>query len=169
MTRLLSGFFLLYSSIYSISISSADGTTINLGQFRGKKLLIVNTASGSRFANQFESLERLQQQYPDKIVVIDVPSNDFNHEPLDDRERMLTKALPKTHPGYIVTTGAHVKGDEISPLYNWLTFSMSNGLADNPVAGDFTKFLIDGQGNLEGVFAGSVDPMDSVLQNAIAN
>jgi len=169
MTRLLSGFFLLYSSIYSISISSADGTTINLGQFRGKKLLIVNTASGSRFANQYGSLERLQQRYPDKIVIIDVPSNDFNHEPLDDSKRMAAKALPEAHSGYILTIGAHVKGAGISPLYNWLTSSVSNGLVDNPVAGDFTKFLVDEEGNLEGVFAGSVDPMDSVLQNAIAN
>jgi glutathione peroxidase len=154
--------------IYSISITTIDGKTVNLGAYKGKKILIVNTASASKYVNQYASLENLYQKYKDSIVVIAIPSNDFKNEPGTTSD-IQTLCATKYHISYILGSMQIVTGTSISPLYKWLSQSTQNGTMDNPVIGDFCKYLIDGKGNIKGVFSGMVDPMDSVVQNAITN
>jgi len=159
---------ILAVSIYSFSIVSIDGNAISLGQFKGKKMLFVNTATGSQYAQQYAGLEKLYQQYKDSLVIIAFPSNDFGNEGNADNT-IQTMVTSKYHPSYILASKLSVKGAGISPLFKWLAESTQNGRIDDPVIGDFCKYLIDGTGNIKGVFAGSVDPMDSVLQNAITD
>jgi glutathione peroxidase len=157
---------LLAVSIYSFSVQTIDGNTVSLNSFKGKKMLIVNTASGSKFANQLGSLERLRQQYPDSLVILAFPSNDFGREPGSDSA--ISQAANANYSiGYILCSKVSVIGPAGSPLYQWLGDGAQNGSISSPVNEDFFKYLIDENGNIRGVFAGSVDPMDSVVQNAI--
>lgn len=159
---------LLKISIYSLSVSSIDGGTINFSQFQGKKILIVNTARKSKYAKQFASLEQLYQKYKDSLVVVAFPSNDFNHEPGTGKD-IKDSILLNYQASYIIGAKQVATGSGMAPIYKWLSESSQNGSIDNPVSADFCKYLIDNTGNIVGVFAGSVDPMDPLIQSAIIN
>lgn len=153
-------------SIYSFGVQTIDGDTISLNSFKGKKILIVNTASGSDYAGQYGSLEQLRRRYADSLVILAIPCNDFGHEPGSDSS--IRRAINATYSiGYILGAKLSVTGSNSAPLYQWLANETQNGSISSPVNGDFFKYLIDENGNIRGVFAGPVDPMDSVVQNAI--
>jgi len=157
---------LLTVNIYSFNIRTTDGQSISMSQFRGKKIFIVNTASGSSYANQLKSLEQLHQKYATNLVILAFPSNDFGHEPLADSA--ISQTLHEEYAaGYIVCAKAPVSGSSGLPLFQWLGDASQNGSISNPVSGDFFKYLIDENGNIQGVFSGLVDPMDSVVTKAI--
>lgn len=155
-------------SIYSFTLTGIDGNTINLSQFQGKKILIVNTASGSKYVDQYGRLEQLCQLYKSSLVIIAIPSNDFQNETAAASE-IKNLATVKYHISYLLASKVSLSGAEASPLYKWLSSSAQNGVMDQPVIGDFCKYLINAKGNITGVFAGQVDPMDSTIQNAIIN
>jgi|SRR6185312_5372108 len=158
--------FLLTVNIYSFSVRTADGQTLSMSQFRGKKIFIVNTASASTYVNQLKSLEQLRQKYASNLVILAFPSNDFGHEPLTDSA--ITQTLHDEYAaGYVVCAKGSVAGSNGLPLFQWLGDALQNGSISNPVSGDFFKYLIDENGNIEGVFSGPIDPMDSVVTRAI--
>jgi len=153
-------------SIYSFNVKTVNGTVISLNSFKGKKILIVNTASASKYASQIASLEHLRQQHQDSVIILAFPSNDFGHEP--DGDSTVGQLIKSKYSiGYYLCSKISVRGQNISPLYKWLGNAALNGAITNPANEDFFKYLIDENGNIRGVFAGSVDPMDSVVQNAI--
>ena len=153
-------------TIYSFNVQTIDGSSISLNSFRGKKMLIVNTASGSKYAAQFGSLERLRQQYSDNLVIIAFPSNDFGHESGSDS--VINQGVRSNYTiGYTLCSKVSTTGAMGSPVYQWLSDASQNGTISSTVNEDFFKYLIDENGYIRGVFAGSVDPMDSVVQNAI--
>lgn len=154
------------STIYDYSIPDINGNTIQLGAFTGKKILIVNIASSSKYINQVGSLEQLYQKYKDRVVIIAVPSNSFGNESRNDSE--LKKYLTKQfHYNFLLTATTYVSGNNQSPLFQWITRRDQNGMMDNIIRNDFYKFLIDDTGKLIGAYAPSVDPMNSEIQNAI--
>lgn len=171
MLKLLTLFFLFFAftatSFYTIPVPAATGdTAINLNAYRGKKILIVNTASNSNYTPQYGSMEQLYQQYQDSLVVLAVPSNSFGNEPENDSAVASFIAI-NYHTTYPVAAKAEVTGGDVSELYNWLTSEDQNGEMSSIVKGDFQKYLIDENGSLIGVFAAAVDPMDSIIQNTI--
>ncbi len=168
MTNIFSVITTAFISIYTFSITSIDGRLIQLSQFRGKKILIVNTATKSHYASQISSLENLYQKYKSSLVIIMVPSNDFQHEPGTNAE-IAQQVVSSYHPSFIISNITTVKGENSTPLYGWLSSFNLNGAMDNPVPSDFTKYLINESGSLIGAFGRSVDPMDSVIQNALTN
>lgn len=157
---------LLTVNIYSFSVRTSDGQTIFLSQYQGKKILIVNTASGSSYASQLGSLESLRQRYGDSLVILAFPSNDFGHEPLVDSA--ISQTLHDQYSaGYIICAKGSVVGTNSIPLFQWLGDAAQNGSVNNPVPSDFFKCLIDENGNIRGLFSAPVDPMDSVITSAI--
>lgn len=158
--------FLLQTSIYDLTVNDSQGNQIHFSDFKGKKILIVNTASNSKYASQYNDLEQLYQKFKDSLVVIAFPSNDFNNEP-GDSVSSVSVVISKYHISYIFGSPLAVKGSDISPLFKWLSESAQNGAINSPVIGDFCKYLIDGNGNIIGVFSGEVDPMEAVIQDAI--
>jgi glutathione peroxidase len=157
-----------FTGIYDLSINDIDGNIINLSQFKGKKILLVNTASDSKYTFQYKSLEQLYQRYKDSVVVIAIPSNSFGHEISNNIEiKQFISGNYKTH--FLISQKMEVAGDNQASLYNWLTHATQNGAMDNTLRGDFYKFLVDGSGNLMGAFAPSVDPMSEQIQSAIEN
>lgn len=160
--------FLLFTgpgSIYSLSFYDSEGSLIHMSDFQGKKILLINTATGSSRASQFDGLEQLYQQYKDSLVIIAFPSNDFGHEPGTDSA--IRQAVNKYGIHFILAAKSSVKDSAQNAVYQWLTSAQLNGRASNAAGNDFYKFLIDGSGNWMGVFSDDVDPLSPEIQNAI--
>lgn len=156
----------MQQSIYTYSLPAANGGTINLNDYQGKKILLVNTAINSEYANQYGSLQDLYNAYHDSLVIIAVPSNSFGHE--QETDSALYDHLTATYDAdYLIAGVTDVAGDSIAPLYEWLTQKNGNGVMSHPVNNDFEKFLIDGSGKLIGVFSAGVDPMSDELREAV--
>lgn len=154
------------NSIYDYSIQSTTGAVINLSDFQGKKILFVNTASNSPYANQYGRLEQLHQQFHDSLVIIAVPSNSFGNEPLTN-EAIQSQVAQNYNIHYLLAQKLEVSGVNITPVYQWLTQIALNGQKENPVPGDFTKYLVDETGTFKGIFAPSVDPLSEELTSAL--
>lgn len=153
-------------TIYTFQVPAADGTAIDFNQFQHKKILIVNTASGSRYASQFASLEQLYERYKDSLVIVAVPSNSFSHESMSNSEiRQLITSRYNAH--YLIAEKSDVSEAGGMPLYQWLTKVGTNGVMQSEIGDDFQKYLVNSDGTLKGYFISAVDPMDSMIQNAI--
>jgi glutathione peroxidase len=148
--------------IYDYQLTDIDGGTVNLSDFQGKKILIVNTAGNSEYAGQYGSLEQLYQKYSDSLVVIAIPSNSFGNEP-QDNDSIRENVMNNYNIHYILTSKVDVTGDSSSPLFQWLSAN------SQPVNNDFCKFLISAQGDIIGTFDGSIDPMNPIIQDMIQN
>jgi glutathione peroxidase len=135
-------------NIYSFQIKSLDGGTIDFSQYKGKKILIVNTASHCGFTPQYTALEKLYQQYKDKLVIVGFPSADFGDQEFHDNDSI--KAFCQKNYGvtFPLTTRVDVKGDNTTPIYKYLCNKSENGVLDATISWNFNKFLIDENGNL---------------------
>lgn len=146
-------------SIYDIKVEALDGGQIDLSTYKGKKILIVNTASKCGYTPQYKNLEALYEKYKEKVVVIGFPSNNFMfQEPGDSKEirSFCTKNYGVTFP---MAAKIDVKGKDMHPLYVWLTQKKYNQFSDNTVKWNFQKYLLDEHGKLLQVFSPGVDPM----------
>jgi glutathione peroxidase len=158
---LLSLFFVAATSVYDFKVTGLDGTPLNIAQYKGKKILIVNTASKCGFTPQYADLEKLYEQYKSKLVVIGFPANNFGQqEPgtSKDISEFCTKNYGVTFP---MSEKVDVIGDNIDPLFKYLTDEAKKlGVADPVIKWNFTKFLVDENGKLIAVFPSKVTPMD---------
>ncbi|AXY74408.1 glutathione peroxidase [Paraflavitalea soli] len=159
---------ILFAGIYDFTIPSATGDVININDYRGKKILIVNIATSSHFASQLGNLETLYQRHKDSLTIIAIPSNSFTKEPLSDQQIQET-LKNKYHTHYLVAAKSTVSGYTQLPLYKWLTQIENNGVVNNPVNADFQKFLINKKGAIVGIFSSTTDPLAKELENAIIN
>jgi glutathione peroxidase len=162
---ILSAFLLAgVSSVYDFKVTGLDGGNIDLAKYRGKKILIVNTASKCGYTPQYADLEKLYQTYKDKLVVIGFPANNFaQQEPGTNKEisEFCTKNYGVTFP---MSEKVDVVGDNISPLFKYLTDEAKKmGVADPVIKWNFTKFLVDENGKLIAVFPSKVKPMDEQI------
>ncbi len=173
---LLLSFTLTGGSIYDFKVPGLDGE-IDFSQFKGKKIMIVNTASKCGNTPQYAELEKLYEKYKDKLVIVGFPANNFgSQEPGSNAEikEFCSKEYGVTFP---MAEKVSVRGDDIHPLYKWLV-DQSKELAKNvpadnskdilwkrflqdPVIWNFTKFLLDEKGNLVAVFHNKVGPMSA--------
>jgi len=160
--------FILQVSIYTLGFSSTSGTSVSMQSFQGKKVLLVNIASGSRYVSQLQELQQLQTQYKDSLVVIGFPSNSFGKEPLEDAA---IEAFCKNNYGvtFLLARKAPVLGSDKQALYQWLTRQNENGVMEGEVTGDFQKYLIDQNGNLIGAWAPAIAPTDPSITQMLAN
>lgn len=156
-------------SIYSLSFRDTNGHLIHLSDFRGKKILFVNTASSGPYVKQYASLEQLYQQNKDSLVIIAFPSNDFGNEPDSSNQHIQTSVYGQFNIHFILASRISVRGSGQDSLYQWLTNSDKNGVKTNDAQSDFYKYLVDGSGNWIGVFSGMVDPMSKEMLDAIKN
>lgn len=152
------------TSIYSYKLKSLTNDSINLNDFQGKMLLIVNTATDDTTNTQLNQLVSLEQQYRDSgLVILAVPSNDFGNE--TDSLNVL-RAKYAAYPFY-VSEPLNVTGTSQCPLYSWLCQSSLNGIADNRVIMDFKKILINREGRIVGAFYENSAPLDIFLTETI--
>ncbi|HYG16947.1 MAG TPA: glutathione peroxidase [Bacteroidia bacterium] len=153
---------------HSLSIQALSGKdTIELSDFRGKKILCVNVASECGYTKQYEDLQKLHERYKDSLVIIGFPCNQFGgQEPgqAADIQDFCSKNYGVTFP---LTEKIEVKGENTHPVYKWLTQKSKNGVGDYEVSWNFNKFLIDENGHLLGYFPSKVKPFDKELVELI--
>lgn len=138
-------------SFYDFSVKSVDGMEFDLEQCRGKKVLVVNTASGCALTPQYEQLEQLYETYGgEDFVILAFPSNDFGQQEPGSNKDIAAFCSTKFHITFPVMAKISVKGGEIHPLYNWLTRASENGVEDSRVTWNFQKYMIDEKGKLVG-------------------
>jgi len=151
-------------SIYQFKVKDIDGKEFDFETLKGKKIMVVNTASKCGLVGQYEQLQDLYDEFKkDNFVIIAFPSNDFqNQEPLSNTE---IATFCKTNYGvsFPIMEKISVKGDNMNPLYQFLTKKSKNGLEDNTVQWNFQKYLINEKGHLDKVIAPQIVPIDGVI------
>ena len=144
-------------NIYAFKVPEINGGTINFSKYKGKKILIVNTALECQYTYQFGALQNLYSTYKDKLVVIGFPSNDFKQE---EAENAKINKVCKTRYGvsFPLAAKTNVLGENISPLYKWLCSKKENGVLNASVKWNFNKFLLNEKGQLIAHFSSTVKP-----------
>ncbi|MEO6148665.1 MAG: glutathione peroxidase [Mucilaginibacter sp.] len=166
LTVLFALLFLSPSSVYQFKLKDIDGKGFSLAKYKGKKILIVNTASGCGYTKQYADLEKLSEQYKGKLVVIGFPANNFGgQEPGTELEikAFCTKEFAVTFP---LTQKSSVKGDDITPLFKYLT-TAANPDFTGDIKWNFEKFLIDENGKLIRRYRSAVTPLSDEIVKAI--
>ena len=155
-------------SIYQFKVEDLSGNTFDFASLKGKKILIVNTASKCGYTPQYEQLEALYKEYKAKgFVIVGFPANNFaSQEPGTNKE---IETFCKLNYGvtFPMMSKISVKGDDMSPIYQFLTQKSKNGLKDSKVEWNFQKYLINEKGQLEEVYLSKVTPMDDKIVNWI--
>jgi glutathione peroxidase len=152
--------FIAPPSIHTFKVKALDGTEIDFSKFKGKKILVVNTASKCGYTPQYEALEKLYAEHKDKLVIVGFPCNQFGgQEPgtASEIQEFCTKNYGVTFP---LAEKIDVKGDNISPVYKWLCTKTENGVLDATITWNFNKFLLDENGKLIAYFPSKVKPTD---------
>lgn len=158
----------LRKSFYDLKIKSLDGTqTINFSTFKGKKILCVNTASACGYTKQYEGLQKLSNQYKDKLVIIGFPCNQFGGQESGTEAEIGAFCKKNYGVSFPLTQKIDVKGQQQHEVYQWLCQKNNNGIADYEVKWNFNKFLIDENGKLIAYFPSSVKPDSPELIGAI--
>ena len=145
-------------TIYDFKVESLDGQEINFADYKGKKILIVNTASECGFTPQYKDLETLSKDYADKVVVVGFPANNFGgQEPGSNEEigAFCEKNFGVTFP---MAAKVSVKGDDTAPIFNYLTEKELNGVKNTAIMWNFTKFLVDENGHLIDSYISTTKP-----------
>ncbi len=149
-------------SVYEFKLKTIDGQNFSLAKYKGKKVLVVNTASKCGFTPQYAELQKLADQYKDKVVVVGFPANNFGgQEPGSNPmiKEFCSKNYGVTFP---LSEKVSVKGDDISPLFKYLT-EAPNPDFTGEIKWNFEKFLIDENGNLVHRFRSQVTPLSPEL------
>ena len=151
-------------SIHSFNVKSIDGTALNLAKFKGKKILIVNTASKCGYTPQYEGLEKVYEQYKDKLVIIGFPCNQFGGQEPGSNEEIVDFCKKNYGVTFPLADKIDVKGDNTAPIYQWLTQKAKNGVLDASISWNFNKFLLDENGKMIAYFPSNVKPdSDTIL------
>lgn len=153
-------------SIYGFTVMSIDGKDYPLSQLQGKKVMIVNTASKCGNTPQYEQLQSLYKEFGgDKFVILGFPANNFGLQEPGSNAEIKEFCDAKYAVTFPMMSKISVKGDDIHPLYKWLTDKKLNGVLDSDVKWNFQKYLIDEQGRLVSVIPPKESPRsDQVIQ-----
>jgi glutathione peroxidase len=154
-------------SFYSYKAVTIEGDTIGFSKYKGKKVLIVNTASKCGYTPQYDELEKLHKQYGSKVVVLGFPCNQFGgQEPGNNKE---IKEFCRLNYGvtFQMFDKVNVKGKDKHPLYDWLTDKEKNGWNSEAPGWNFCKYLINEKGELIKFFGSGVTPLSKEIVSAI--
>jgi glutathione peroxidase len=149
-------------SFYDLSVNTLDGKPKNLGDYKGKVLVVVNTASECGFTPQYEGLEKLYESYKDKgVLVLGFPSNDFGKQEPGTPDQIKTFCETKFHVQFPMFEKVQTKGDGASPVYKFL--SAKNG----EPKWNFHKYVVGKDGQVKAAFPSKVTPDSTELKAAI--
>lgn len=147
------------SNIYDFTVKDIDGNDYALSQLQGKKVMIVNVASKCGFTPQYEKLEALYEKYKDSnFIIIAFPANNFKEQEPGTNEEIKEFCSLNYGVSFPIMAKISVKGDDIHPLYKWLTTKDLNGTSNSSVKWNFQKYLIGEDGTIEDVMNPWVEP-----------
>ncbi len=145
-------------TIYDFKIKAIDGSTIDFSKFKGKKILIVNTASKCGFTPQYHGLEKLYEAHKDNLVIIGFPSDNFANQEYHNDDSISSFCKKNYGVTFPLTTRVDVKGPNTTPVFKYLCSKDENGVLDATISWNFNKFIIDENGNLLQHFDSKVTP-----------
>ena len=150
------------ASVYDFTVKSIDGKAVKLSQYKGKKLLIVNTASKCGYTPQYKELEELSKKYGSKVTVLGFPSNSFNQELASNSEvaSFCEKNYGVTFPLFETVA---VKGNDATPLYKYLADKTKNGSVSDAPNWNFCKYLVNEKGQVVKFYGSRVTPLSPEL------
>jgi len=149
------------TSIYDIKLNSIQNKAIDLSEFRGKKILFVNVASKCGFTPQYRDLQKLNDLYSDKLVVIGVPCNQFGKQEPGNSDEISEFCEVNYGVSFLITEKIDVKGINQHPIYQWLTKKANNGKQNSSVKWNFQKYLVDEKGEFIDYFYSITKPTNS--------
>jgi len=163
--------FLFDASIYDFKVKSVEeDSQINLANFKGKKILIVNTASKSHYTYQFEGLQLLYLSYKEKLVVIGFPAgNDFGNQEFKTNKDVMYFAKMNYGVTFPMTEIVSVVGTMRHPIFSYLIEEAKKQGIENPIQSNFTKFLLDENGKLLKIFPADITPLSSEITSYLNN
>src|ERR1043166_4431429 len=147
-------------SFYNLSPQLNNGTILSFSSFKGKKLLLVNTASDCGYTNQYSDLQTLYEEYRDVLTVIAFPANDFREQEKGTDEEIGNFCkinFGVTFP--IASKGIVVRGNEQQTVFQWLTDKTKNGWNNQPPTWNFSKYLLNEDGVLVSYFDPAISPL----------
>ncbi len=150
-------------SIYDIKIDSLQGKAVDLNDYKGKHILFVNVASKCGFTPQYRDLEKLYQEYQDKLIVIGVPCNQFGNQEPGSSSEIEEFCQVNYGVSFLITEKVDVKGSNQHPLYEWLTKKGQNAKKSSTVRWNFQKYLVDDEGNLVDFYYSITKPTSSKI------
>ncbi|WP_026768902.1 glutathione peroxidase [Asinibacterium sp. OR53] len=150
-------------SIHQFKVKSIEGGVIDFAKFKGKKILVVNTASKCGFTPQYEALEKVYETYKDKLVIVGFPANNFGSQEPGSNEEIQQFCKARFGVTFPLASKVSVKGDDTAPIYKWLTSKDQNGVLDATIAWNFNKFLLDEDGKMIAYFPSKVKPDDEEI------
>lgn len=153
----------IMKSIYDYRVEGLDGKEINFADFKGKKILIVNTASECGFTPQYADLETLSKDYKDKLVVIGFPANNFGGQEPGSNAEIGAFCQKNYGVSFPMAAKVSVKGDDTAPIFKYLTEKDLNGVKNTTILWNFTKFLVDENGKLIDSFISTTKPTDNAI------
>lgn len=155
-------------SFYSLQMVANNGSLITFDSFKGKKVLLVNTASDCGYTGQYEELENLHRQYGEQLVVLGFPANDFKHQ--ETKDDAAIAAFCKINYGVsfpLMKKSMVIKGSEQNEVFNWLSDSTRNGWCNQAPVWNFCKYIIDENGKLQAFFPSTVSPLGKELLSVL--
>lgn len=156
------------TSIYDFTLKDIDHKEVNLGQYRGKVVLVVNVASRCGFTPQYEGLQKVYTKYKDRgFVILGFPANNFMAQEPGTDEEIKTFCSAKYNVTFPIFSKISVKGDDIHPLYKFLTSKETNPDFGGDIKWNFSKFLVDKSGKIVARFDPAVKPESDPVVQAI--
>ena len=155
-------------TIYQFKVEDLSGDTFNFSSLKGKKIMIVNTASKCGLTPQYKDLEAIYKEYKDKgFIIVGFPANNFASQEPGTNEEIGTFCQQNYGVTFPMMGKISVKGDDMSELYKFLTQKSKNGLEDSEVQWNFQKYLINEKGELAKVISPKTLPTDPEIINWI--
>ena len=147
------------SSIYDFKVPGLEGGQIDFSKYKGKKIMIVNTASKCGNTPQYEDLEKLYEAYKDKLVIVGFPANNFGQQEPGTNGEIAEFCKKNYGVKFPMAEKVSVKGADIHPLFQYLTAEARKIGVEDPIKWNFTKFLLDEKGKLITVIFHKTNPM----------
>lgn len=154
-------------SIYDYKMKTLDGKEIDLAQYKGKKVVILNTASACGYTPQYADWQKFHEANKDKVVVLGFPCNDFGSQEKGSSGEIATFCQKNYGVTFQMFEKVKVKGEGKSPLYQYLSDKNLNGWNDKEPSWNFCKYLINEKGEVINFFASGVKPTDSAFLDAL--
>ena len=150
-------------AFHALRAQDLEGKWRSFDQYKGKTILVVNTASECGYTPQYEKLEKLQRAYAERLVILGFPSNDFGEQEPGDAAQIRAFCSQNYGVTFPMFEKVRTSGRDISPVYSWLTDKAKNGWNSQAPTWNFCKYLIDGEGQLLAFFPASVEPDDPTI------
>ena len=156
------------AGFYNLEFTAISGEPVRFDTFRGKYILIVNTASKCGFTPQFKDLEELYQRYQDRLVVIGFPSNDFGSQDPGTDQEIAEFCRMNYGVSFLMMEKSPVKGDAKNKVYQWLSDEKKNGWNTQEPTWNFCKYLVDPSGNLLSFYPSKVKPASEEITGILS-